>query len=193
MQLLGLDIRRIAIVFIITVVALYGVRTANYSLKVRRPLHQFFTQQAEVMDYTFSECAEGLCVSVDLDNVQDIQSEYAQLWAGIEEATGRMPAVLNVTDRRDKGLEETFRCMRIHVEEALARGSFYAMSQAIDEQAKEAGLERWSVGVDGDYVYVQLHKGESYLYEVIPRGTRSKEHSPMTLSTPQSALTRKTS
>jgi hypothetical protein len=173
LQLLGLDIKRIAIVFIITLVALYGGRAASYSMKVRRPLHQFFTQQAGVLDYTVSECAEGLCVSVDLGNVQDIQSEYAQLWAGIEEATGRTPAALTVTDRRGNGLEETFRSMRIHIEEALARGSFYAMSLAIDEEAKEAELDRWNVGVDGDYVYVQLHKGDYYLYEVIPRGRAS--------------------
>jgi len=192
LQLLGLDIKRILIVFIITVLILYGGKAASYSLQVRRPLHQFFTQQAEVMDYTVWQSASGLCVSVALDDVQDIQSQYAQLWAGILEATGRTPAALNVTDRRDHGLEETFRSMRIHIEEALVRGSFYVMSQAIDEEAKEAGLDRWSVGVDSGYVYVQLHKGESYLYEIIPRGTNTEQHSQMTLSSLQSTLAKKT-
>lgn len=192
MQLLGLDIRRILIVFIITILVLYGGKAASYSLQVRRPLHEFFTQQAEVMDYTVWQNANGLCVRVALDDVQDIQSQYAQLRAGILEATGRTPAVLSVTDRRDHGLEETFRSMRIHIEEALVRGSFYAMSQAIDEEAKEAGLDRWSVGVDSGYVYVQLHKGESYLYEIIPRGTNTEQHSQMTLSSLQSTLAEKT-
>ena len=43
------------------------------------------------------------------------------------------------------------------------------MVQAIDETAKEAVLDRWTVGVDSNYVYVQLHLGEHYLYEIIPR------------------------
>ncbi|NLJ61037.1 MAG: hypothetical protein GX338_08850 [Firmicutes bacterium] len=192
LQLAGLDIRRIAIVFIVTLVALYGGRAASYNLKVTRPLHQFFAHYKEVLDYTARQCADGLCVSVTLDNVQDIQSQYARLWAGIEEATGRTPAVLNVADRRDEGLEETFRRMRIHIEEALAKGSFYAMSQAIDEEAKQADLDRWGVDVDSYYVYVQLHKGENYLYEIIPRGARREQHSPITLSNLQSALTKKT-
>jgi hypothetical protein len=191
LQLLGLDIRRIIIAFIITLLILYGGKAASYSLQVKRPLHQFFTQQTEVIDYTVCQGADGLCVSVTLDNCQDIQSQYAQLRAGILEATGRIPAVLNVTDKRDRTLEETFRSMRIHIEEGLVKGSFYAMSQAIDEKAKEAELDRWNVGVDSEYVYVQLHKGESYLYEIIPRGTHREQHSPIALSNLQSTSQKK--
>ncbi len=67
------------------------------------------------------------------------------------------------------------------------------MSQAIDEEAKQADLDRWGgVDVDSYYVYVQLHKGENYLYEIIPRGARREQHSPITLSNLQSALTKKT-
>lgn len=191
LQLSGLDIKRIIIVFIVTLLVLYGGRAASYSLQVRRPLHEFFTQQTEVIDYSVQQGREGICVRVELDDVQDIQSQYAQLWAGIAEVTGRIPAVLDVTDRRNHGLEETFRSMRIHIEEALATGSFYAMAQAIDEEAKEAGLDRWSVGVDSDYVYVQLHKGESYLYEIIPRRAQAEQRPPVTVSGLQSTLSKR--
>jgi hypothetical protein len=190
LHLLGLNIKRIVIVFIITLIALYGGRAASYSMKVRRPLHEFFTQKTEVIDYSVQQYAEGLCVRVELDDVQDIQSQYAQLWAGISEATGRVPAVLDVTDRRNRGLEETFRSMRIHIEEALATGGFYAMSQAIDEKAQEAQLDRWNVGVDSDYVYVQLHEGESYLYEIIPRKAHVEHRSPGAFSALQSTLSK---
>jgi hypothetical protein len=81
--------------------------------------------------------------------------------------------------------------MRIHIEEALATGSFYAMAQAIDEEAKEAGLDRWSVGVDSEYVYVQLHKGESYLYEIIPRRAQAEQRPPVTVSGLQSTLSKR--
>ena len=47
--------------------------------------------------------------------------------------------------------------MRIHIEEALATGSFYAMAQAIDEEAKEAGLDRWSVGAVS-YTHLDVYK-----------------------------------
>jgi hypothetical protein len=183
LQLSGLDIKRIIIVFIVTLLVLYGGRAASYSLQVRRPLHEFFTQQTEVIDYSVQQGREGICVRVELDD--------AQLWAGIAEVTGRIPAVLDVTDRRNHGLEETFRSMRIHIEEALATGSFYAMAQAIDEEAKEAGLDRWSVGVDSDYVYVQLHKGESYLYEIIPRRAQAEQRPPVTVSGLQSTLSKR--
>ena len=181
MQLFKLDIKRTIIVFIVTLIVLYGGKAASYSLQVRKPLDAFFLRQAEVLDYTVEQCKGGLCVNVELDDVEDIQSQYAQLWSGIVEATGRSPQSLGVVDRRNRELEDIFRNMRIHIEEALCKGSFYAMSQAIDEKAEEARLDRWSVGVDSDYVYVQLHKGENYLYEIIPRKQEPEQHSTASL------------
>ncbi len=189
MQLFKLDIKRTALVFIVTLLVLYGGKAASYSLQVRKPLDEFFSQQAEVINYTVGQCKDGLCVSVELGDVEDIQSQYVQLWAGIAEATGRIPGSLSIVDRRNRELEGTFRHMRIHIEEALCRGSFYTMSQAIAEKAEEAGLDRWDVGVDSDYIYVQLHKGGSYLYEIIPRETGARQHSSATLSNLQSRLT----
>ncbi len=169
LQLFGLDIKRIIVVFVIALLLLYGGSAASYSLQVKRPLHEFFTGQAGVIDYSVGKTGGGLYVQVELDNTEDIQSLYAHLSAGITEATGRHVAVLDVIDNRNDELEDTFRTMRIYIEEALVTGGFHAMVQAIDETAKEAVLDRWTVGVDSNYVYVQLHLGEHYLYEIIPR------------------------
>lgn len=144
------------------------------------------------MDYTISRQKDALCVSVELGDVEDIQSEYARLWKGIAGATQRIPTALDIIDRRDQELEEVFRRMRIHIEEALSTGSFSAMSQAIEEEGREAGLDRWGVGVDSDYVYVQLHKGESYLYEIIPRGIAASRNQRATSSYTQSRIARST-
>jgi hypothetical protein len=169
LHLMGLNVRRIAVTFIIVLLILYGGKAACYNLRVSKPLHQYFQTQTCIADYSIYTHTDGLHVKIKPNDVKVLQSLYAQLRADITEILGKTPFVIDITDERNPMLEEIFYSMRIHIEEALARGSFYDMSQAIDKKAKKAGLDKWDVGIDSDYIYVQLHQRESYLYEIIPR------------------------
>lgn len=170
MKLFGLDVTKIILAFLVTFGILTGGRIAAYHVQVKRPLEAFLRERPDVVDWRLVRGGEsaGLEVRVRLREVGDIQATYLDLCEGLARATGRTPALV-IEDARTRELSATYRRMRLAVEEAIARGTFREMAKAIDSQAQEAGLDRWGVYVDSRNVYLQLHKGGHYLYEVIPR------------------------
>ncbi|NLG80752.1 MAG: hypothetical protein GX492_13170 [Firmicutes bacterium] len=169
MKLFGLDVTKIILAFLVTFGILTGGRIAAYHVQVERPLESFLREHPDVVDWRLVRGGSaGLEVRVRLREVGDIQATYMDLCDGLARAAGRMP-VLVIQDGRTRELSATYRRMRFAVEEAIARGTFQEMAKAIDSEAKEAGLDRWGVYVDSGNVYLQLHKGGHYLYEVIPR------------------------
>lgn len=172
MKVFGLDARIVAMSFLLTFGVLAGGRIAAYHVQVERPLEAFLSQRADVLEYSLVKTAPGLEIHVRLADVRDIQSTYVHLAAGLARAGGKAPAKLVIGDARTGELTRVYQRMRLAVEEAISRGTFREMARTIDEEATRAHLDRWGVYVDSGYVYVQLHKGARYLYEVIPRQGR---------------------
>lgn len=170
MKLFGLDARKIIAAFLVTFGILTGGRIAAYHIQVERPLEAFLQERSDVAAWELlrGSGSAALEVRVKLREVRDIQATYLDLREGIARATGRTPGLV-IEDTRTGELADTYQRMRLSVEEAIARGTFREMAKAIDSQAREAGLDGWGVYVDSRNVYLQLHRGGHYLYEVIPR------------------------
>jgi len=171
-KVFGLDVRRVTVAFFLTFGILAGGRIAAYHVQVERPLEAFLSQRADVLEYRLVKTTPALEVHVRLANTRDIQSTYTHLCTGLARASGKAPWRLMVWDARTDELTGVYQRMRLAIEEGISRGTFREMANAIDEEAVGAHLDRWGVYVDSRYVYVQLHKGERYLYEVIPRQGR---------------------
>ncbi|MGE5593845.1 MAG: hypothetical protein ACM3X3_09230 [Betaproteobacteria bacterium] len=171
MKVFGLDIRKVIVAFLVTFAVLTGGRIAAYHVQVERPMEAFLQRRADVAAWQLlpgGGSASGLEVRVKLREVRDLQAAYLQIRDGIARATGRTPCLI-IEDTRTAQLSDTYRRMRFAVEEAIARGTFRDMAEAVDALAAEARLDRWNVDVDSRNVYLQLHEGGHYLYEVIPR------------------------
>lgn len=171
MKVFGLDIRKVIVAFLVTFAILTGGRIAAYHVQVERPMEAFLRSRADVAAWQIMPAtgsASDLEVRVKLKDVRDLQAAYLQIQDGITRATGRVSRLI-IEDTRTGQLSDAYRRMRFAVEEAMARGTFRDMAKAIDALAAEAGLERWNVYVDSRNVYLQLHEGAHYLYEVIPR------------------------
>ncbi|MCR4403278.1 MAG: hypothetical protein NUW12_10995 [Firmicutes bacterium] len=170
MKLFGLDARKIAAAFFVTLAVLTGGRIAAYHIQVERPLEALLEGRSDVAAWRLvkSDGPTDVEVRVVLRDVRNIQTTLLDLGEDIAGMT-RGAFRLVVEDTRNAELTETYQRMRLAVEEAIARGTFREMAQEIESQAIEAGLDRCGVYVDSQNVYLQLHKGERYLYEVIPR------------------------
>jgi len=82
---------------------------------------------------------------------------------------------VKLLDKRTPELLAVMEKTRFDIEEAMMRGNFTAMEKAIDGAAKSAKLDRYGVYMDSDNIYLQLHKGENYLYQIFPRKTGKVE------------------
>lgn len=169
-----LDIRgiRLPVVLLAFVVGLALLvafqRVYNFN-QVDRPLAQFFEGRGEVRGFQLHAAPDAVQVEVRLGPVKNLHEAYTALDKGTARALKGRPYRLEIKDRRDGRLVEDYYRLHFILQEGLATGRFGQMADAVSRQVKAAGLKDGRVFVDADHLYLQLFRGDRYLYEVMAR------------------------
>ncbi len=133
------------------------------------PLGKFLSTQPAVESYRLEQDAEGRQVVATLKDVPDLGQAYRDLDRGMHLTLGHTQYRLAVADRRSPVLTEAFYRINPLVQEALATGHYADLVDEAEARAPILGIGRVRIGIDSERVYVQLHTGSDYLYEVLPR------------------------
>lgn len=168
MQFQGLRVHVIFLALAAGMVLLFGLQRMYQFSQVDKPLKTFFARQAEVKSYAIGEKGGDLRISVVLGPVANLRETYVTIEEGAKDILGGRPFELDIRDNRDAQLLDDFYRLHYDLEEALATGEFTAMSADLKRKEKEMGLGL-KVFVDSRYLYVQLMRGDRYLYEILPR------------------------
>ncbi|GAX89779.1 hypothetical protein [Effusibacillus lacus] len=134
---------------------------------VVRPLQKelISTRQVNAVDVRLNGSPKVIEVSVN--RVSDLQTAYKSIQAKI---SNKLNAGVNVKmkDKRTPELEKLFQNYQPIIYEGIAKGSFTEMIDKVQSQGRKDGLDRTVVTMDSEYLYIQLERGDNYLYEVIP-------------------------
>lgn len=134
-----------------------------------RPLERIFTTTPGVISYRLEWRGDTLVARFLLGPEADLPAVYPSLRRRVAEVLGDRPFRLEVEDRRTPQLEETYRIMRLYLEEALVSGRFSWAAEQVRALAAARGVKEARLRVDGEWLYLELRVGDAYLYEVIPR------------------------
>lgn len=174
MQFQGLRVHVILLALAAGMVLLFGLQWMYNFSQVDKPLKVFFARQAEIKGYELEENGGRLRISVALGPVANLRETYARIEEGVKDILGGRPFDLDIRDNRDSRLIDDFYRLHYDLEEALATGEFTAMSTELTRKEQDLGLNDLKVFVDSRYLYVQLMRGNRYLYEILPRGDSAK-------------------
>jgi hypothetical protein len=108
-------------------------------------------------------------VEVALRKAPDLSVVYARLYSMAKHRMGDGAFRLQVNDRRDSPLQETYYSIHYYLEEASVRGNFGSMIEACSGVLYRAGISDYKITVDKQRIFVQIARGESYLYQVLDR------------------------
>lgn len=147
--------------------AFYGVQRLLYREQVAQPLEEAFRAVAGVQAVQVTNGPRGVRIAVELGPVEDFQATYGELERVATETAGTNWQ-LEVLDRRGP-LDELYYRWHFVIQQGIATGRFENMIQELDRRAAQAGVDRYRVHVGPEAVYVQIHAGEHYLYERVPR------------------------
>ncbi|HHV61838.1 MAG TPA: hypothetical protein GXX51_04255 [Firmicutes bacterium] len=170
MKYRGLNISVIVAAFAITLGAIMGMKYLAFKAQVEKPLNEFLRGSRVVKSYSVTESKEGFELDITLDEVDDLRATYLELRDGARAIMGDRLKTIVIKDTRTRELENVYYRVHFAIYEAIFTGSFQNMARLVDAEARIARLDRYRVRVDGDNVYLQLHKGRAYLYEIVPRG-----------------------
>lgn len=111
----------------------------------------------------------GKILEVKVGNVPNIRKTSLEI---LDIAAGDKVLLI---DKRTPELQNVLETVKFNIEEAIAIGSFSTLNQSVAEISRAAGLDNSRVFIDSSYIYLQLQKSDSYLYEVFPRSSKATQ------------------
>ncbi|GAW91542.1 hypothetical protein [Calderihabitans maritimus] len=165
----GLKIPVIILTAILTFGLLLGGQWLYTHYQVEQPLAAQLERVNGVDDYYIQKKNAKLLVSVSLAPVNNLMHTYREIEQAVREVFPGKSIELIVKDRRNKLLERAWYESQFAVHQAVAQGSYVEMARVIEEVSNKYNIERYAVNIDQDNIYVQFHKDEVYLYEIVSR------------------------
>lgn len=167
------DIRIIValLVMIGTFTVLVGGNFIYQRYFVQQPLAALLAQNSDVHNLQIEQEADRVVITVELGEVKNLQDTYRELEEMVRKHMGSKNWELRIIDTRTPNLERVWHASQFALYEAIVQGNFTHMARVVDGLAKGAGLDRYGLYIDENYLYLQLHQGQNFLYAVLPRGS----------------------
>ena len=163
-------IRLVPVVFILimTLSVLFGAFVAYRQFKLVGPL-QNELQAIPGVQTAQVETGNPSLVKIKLGPVpklanQDLQSTYVKI-VGIISGVFSGTNNLDIVDNQDQELTSAYESFQPILLEGIAKGNFVEMIAAVEQKASQAGIQA-RVTMDVHNIYIQLSKGNHYLYDV---------------------------
>lgn len=154
-----------------TLLILFGGNFVLQHQTVDEPLAQRFAAVEAVESFEVQGGRDERTLLVRMGPVADLRHAYTEIQTEATHVLGKDNYTLRVVDTRTADLEEAYYRVHLHVQEGLATGQFSRMAEQMAAELGNLPVDQHRVSVDGKNLYVQLHSGDHYLYEIIPRGT----------------------
>lgn len=173
MQIKGVKVYVVIAAVFVTLAVLLTVQFLYQKYDVEQPLFKLYSETELVNKVPVIE-QKGTSVNVvlHLKKTENLKQVYHDLSSYTEQIMGNKKFTMELKDNRNKALEEVYYQSQFMIYEALAKGDFTKMADVVQDNAGGIGATS-KVYIDNDNIYVEILKGDNYLYEIIPR---NEEH-----------------
>lgn len=151
---------------ILTLALLFGGFQAYQTYALVRPLEFQLTHIADVRSASVLIQGTAPEIVVSLGRVADLQTTYAQIEAQVENSLGTT-ASIKLLDHPSPSLDTLYESLELILLQGINHGDYVSMVPEAVRAAAADGV-RARVTMNGQYVFVQLEKGDAYLYNLIP-------------------------
>ncbi len=175
MKVMGLKISVVVVIFVLTLSVLVFGQRLVYRYSTQGPLQAGFDRIDAIEDFEIVHKGREIYVQVMLKETDNLLDVYKQIYWLSNEHIGKDFAGIIIKDKRDEALKEIYYAIHFDIQEAIATGRFSHMAQEIEKKSSDLEVDKSAIYIENDKIFLQLHKGENYLYEVIHRDSSSKE------------------
>lgn len=135
---------------------------------VERPLIKEITAVDGVQEVLIKQDTKKMILEVKLQNIEGFPKTYNVINSLIS-AEQKSDLQIRLLDKRDEKLAQLWNQSQFIIYEAIVKGNYTAMSAKINSLMEQAKLDRWEISMDAQNIYLELHAGNNYLYEIVPR------------------------
>jgi hypothetical protein len=159
----------VILIALASLLVLFGAYRAYEHFSLITPLQSELRHISGVQNVVIEQGKPGV-ISIKLKPVDDLQTTYQNIVQAIRSVLGD-PQSLNLIDNRSPELKAAYESFQPILQEGIAKGDYTEMITSVNEKAAQLHIQA-RITMDSHYVYVQLAKGNYYLYDVIPYTVR---------------------
>ncbi|MHB9094765.1 MAG: hypothetical protein ACYC21_08830 [Eubacteriales bacterium] len=169
MQIKGIRINVVIAAIVITLAVLLTIQFLYQKYDVEQPLFKLYSQTKLVEKAPkIEQKGNRVNVILDVKKTENLRLAYQDLENYTEQVMGSTKFSIQLKDNRTNTLENAYYQSQFVIYEALAKGNFTDMAKVIQQNAAKIDAKS-RVFIDNDNIYVEILKGDNYLYEIIPR------------------------
>ncbi len=169
MHLKGMRLPIIVATLALTLAALFGARWLYQNQALNRPLVEALRGVTGVADVAVNQRGDKLQVRVKAGEVPELEVFVSDLWRAVDSVGSGQRTELQISDSRNRALRDAYYQFHFFLQEAVATGHYSDLPTRLPQVADSGNVTWGRVFVAPDYVYVQLHEGPAFLYEIVPR------------------------
>lgn len=163
----GVHLGRVLIAAVAVAGLLFGLGSVYRWRTVDRPMADALEEHPAVLAVDMDAAGGSLVARVELAAVPNLRETYLELRHRLDEAGGGGQVKLELADRRTPQLVDDYYALHYYIMEAANRGTYPEMARAIEGESNLRGISHTGFFVDSERIYVQIHRDDDYLYEVI--------------------------
>ncbi|MEA1962544.1 MAG: hypothetical protein U9N81_14980 [Bacillota bacterium] len=158
-----------------------GLFTGSYRLyqdrMIEKPVITKIDTFSNVENVEIEKNHDGYFVEVNIQTVGDIKEDYKQIDKVVNSSIKKNYDI-HLVDQRDNELQTALDEFQIEIYEALAKNNYVWLQEQLKDLAVTQNYE-YNLYLDEERLYIQLEKGDAFLYEVINRPSQDKVSGPV--------------
>lgn len=177
MQIKGIRLYVVLAAVMLMLGLLVGAQYFYQRYSVEQPLFKLYSQTKlvdNIKNIKLEDQGSVISVTLALNKTENLRQAYQDLYRSTGQVLGSNQFQMQIKDTRTRELENVYYQSQFVIYEALVKGSYPEMAQAIERNARSAGAQA-RVYMDEKNIYVALYKGKNYLYEVLSRSSVSAD------------------
>ena len=157
---------------IITFVLIWCGQFLYQEFLLERPLVKKLTALEGVSEVHIEKGRQGSNLAITLGEVENLAKTFTMVEEVAAQRLVHGKYQITYVDNRSDYLEEIYERVHYAAYEAIALGNFTDLAATVAEEALAGNVDYQRVTVDENHLFIQLHSGQAYLYQIIPRGSQ---------------------
>ncbi|OYD09663.1 hypothetical protein [Paludifilum halophilum] len=156
-----------AITLVVTLSVLFGGYMAYQWFQVEKPITETVQETPHVSLSKLSADPAHLELVLKTDEKFSVVHDYMPLRRQLHTVAGDRKLSIRLKDRPDSHLHKAWNEMVFGIKEGMALRRYQEIPKAVQKGTEGKKIE-YEVSMDDSYVYIELHRGDRYLYRILP-------------------------
>lgn len=164
---------KIAAIFAVTLGVLFGAYFFYTQLFVKEPLSVTLDNSELIAEYQLGNSNKKPVLKIKLNMVKNLNNEFLNLINNTAQLLTKKDLQIQLSSNPNERLLDFYHDINPSLYEALSLNNFSKLQEKLEDKNQQYGLSEINLTISQDFLFLQLHDNNNYLYCILNRDNNS--------------------